>query len=242
MSAERLDRSATRAADGHPPSFLLDAFHVGETSREVTDHLPGCDRCRAYLAELDDAKDAFLVRRDPAAFVRELRAQADTRTSSWWRWRPRLAVPAVVIAGTVAVVLVMRPAAERASSTVAADDDLRAKGPVGASVIRDRAGVQSRHAGTLAVRPGDRLRVELTVPSHRRLAAGVLASDGAWLPLLAPVDAAIGVTVLPSFAIDSAPTAGRLIYGAPESIARVRRGESAPDVGVVEMTWDAPGR
>jgi hypothetical protein len=205
----------------HPTPFRLEAWHAGEDDDEVAQHLPGCAICQAYVDDLARCRTAFVAERNAEAAVRAARQQLEAPRGQPRRWLRWIALPA---AAALAVLLLLWP--RGVAPPTDRTDAIRLKGGLGLAVIRLAAdGRQSRHQGEVVVQPGDRLRVELTVPRSMVLAVGLLEEQERGWTLLRPARRlAAGVHRLARpLEVDARPTAAWLIAGPPEAVARARK-------------------
>jgi hypothetical protein len=223
----------------HPAAFDLEAWHAGEDRPAVAAHVAACARCRGLVAELDAARAVFRASADPAGFARRVRRGAEERAwaarRTWWAAFGGAAVAAAAIALVALLPGAAGPAGPSSDAAAAPGGDpfraappgLRAKADApGLAVVVLRDGAQARHAGGATLRAGDRLRVELTVPQPAVLSVGLLADDGAWLPLADARRFSAGVHYLePAVALDGDGTAGRFVAGPPDAVAAYVRGE-----------------
>jgi hypothetical protein len=142
----------------HPSFYALDRLRLGEPAGAgEREHLAACLTCAAYLRDPASslAAPAWLdgVKLAPAA--------PPPRTSTWaWPWRRpgwRLLVPTLVAGAALAgAVLLLQPA--RLHDAPA--DGIRAKGSPAVQLIIKRGERVFAWTGG-AVRPGDRLRMEI---------------------------------------------------------------------------------
>ena len=211
----------------HPTPLALESFAAGEDDGETRAHVEGCTACRAHVDAL-----AAAIGRTPAAgpFLAEIRARATatatttTTTTATVRSLPRRAVLATgLIALAASLLLFLRPP----------DETTTLKGHLAVAVIVDRGGVQERVSGTCKVRPGDRLRIELTVASPGTFTAGVLTREGEWLELEPPGTFDTGTHLSrSSLRVDAAGLAGLAIVGEPAAVALARQGRPSSAVAV----------
>lgn len=225
----------------HPSPRDLEALQAGEPRDDVASHVEGCEACAAYVSALDGEQAALLRRESGAAFARRLRTVADApgqpdgadragaaRASSpgrAWMWGPALAAAAAV------ALIVLWPATGPDGGGLkplggggGGDDVVRLKGGPKVALIVLRDGVQTRHEGATTLRPGDRLRVEVTVPEAAVVTAGILADDGTWVPLLEGARLEAGThTPTKTLTADAQPLKAHLLVGSPEAVAAARR-------------------
>lgn len=204
----------------HPTPFRLEAWYAGEADDEVAQHLPGCAVCQAYVDELARSRTAFVAERNAEAAVRAARQQLETPRGQPRRWLRWIALPA---AAALALLLLLWP--RGVAPPTDRTDAIRLKGGLGLAVVRLAAdGRQSRHQGEVVVQPGDRLRVELTVPRSMVLDVGLLDDQQGWIVLRRAERLEAGVHRLARpLEVDARPTAAWLIAGPPEAVARARK-------------------
>jgi hypothetical protein len=110
------------------------------------------------------------------------------------------------------------------------------------AVVRERSGRQERLTAPFEVEPGDRVRVEVDVDRDQPVAAGLLAADGNWTPLLSAVPLGPGTHYSELAArFDDRPTDAVLVVGAPADVDRARRTRNFADV-IAWRVRSAPGR
>ena len=120
----------------HPSPFALEQLLAGQASAEVTNHLLGCEACRAELSEMEREAKVF------SASPRSLRAKDGARKADR-RWKQRVVVlglvPVAVIAVLAASTLTptLSPSGER--ETVATSVKLAPKLRQGREVLEPRA-------------------------------------------------------------------------------------------------------
>jgi len=170
--------------------------------------------------------------------------RARARTSSSWSTLAWAAVP--IAAAAVFLLLLSRdhggpphdpgalratapPAAPSAPERVAsldppgAEPDVTFKGGLQATVVRDRSGSQARFAGTVQVRPGDRLRLEVALDREQAILGAVLDDDGSFLELMPDTVRGPGTHFSERSArIDARPTRGTILIGSPAAVAHAR--------------------
>lgn len=133
---------------------------------------------RARLDELRAESQAFLEQVDVAAEVRAIGRRMEQVTPAprglarWWKW---VASGGALVAATAAIVFVVtRPGPDRPRSS---DDDLQVKGDEITLIVHTP---QRRLASGDTVRPGDRLRFEISAAEPGYLA--VIGIDGTGAP------------------------------------------------------------
>lgn len=219
----------------HPSAFALDALHAGAGDAETAAHAAACDACTRYLAELDADQRRFLERGSPETFVRDVRARADALDAGRRRrWLGGGLAAGLAAAAAAVVVVVTQPGAPPA-------DTLRLKGDAVLEVVRLRGDAQAVLGGpSVSVRPGDRVRVRLTVPEARVLSVAVLDDAGRFTPVAQAQTFAAGQHLLEAtFAVDDQPMRARLIAGSPDAVQRARETGTLHDV--VTLALLSPG-
>jgi hypothetical protein len=112
----------------------------------------------------------------------------------------------------------------------------RFKGDIQLAVVLDRGGDQRRLTTEVAVRPGDRVRVEIGVDSARPLVVGMLGKDGTWVVLLAPATLEAGTHFSERAAkFDDTPTEGWIVAGHPDDVERARMTKSFDKVRAIPV-------
>ncbi len=228
----------------HPTLFRLDAHAAGDQAPHVEEHLETCAACASYVERLREAMRAHAHDEADASaelmlgLVDSSRAEEPGRSVLAKRSLRRITVAgASILAAAAAIVLVGRsgpyaPGADAATSEPA----VRFKGRMQVAVIRDRRGEQVRSATEVRVRPGDRVRAEISVDDPRPVEVGFLGKDGTWVLLLAPTLFEAGTYFSDRAAVfDDAPTEGWIIAGAPEAVARARAGRPLDEVSSVPV-------
>ncbi len=237
----------------HPSALDLEAFAAGEDSPRVVAHVEGCDACRGFVA-----RAKTLTMRTPMD-----RALGEARRHETRRRFTLLASAGVPLAAAAAAVLFLRAplttttATTPGSASVAPvalaenDPDTTFKGGVQLAVVRDRTGAQDRFVGTVRVRPGDRLRVEVALDRSQAILAGVLGDDGSWVELMPEAIRDAGTHFSEkSVRIDEHRANGTILVGAPADVKRARdgkqpngkqpNGKRADGVRTLSVEWEAP--
>ncbi len=115
------------------------------------------------------------------------------------------------------------------------------KGGIHIAVIRDRAGHQQRFTGSVAVKPGDRLRVEVALDREQAILAAVMGDDASWLELMTEGARRPGTHFSERSArVDASPMRGTIVVGAPDAVARARAAKRFDDVATIRVEWEAP--
>jgi len=199
--------------EAHPSPLQLDELHAGKDDATVAAHVASCRACADYVAALAREREALQAEWPSQVFMRRLaaRAAAKPRWPRWSRWL--VAIP-VMAAAAVALLVGLQPAS---FDTVR----LKGGGSVALALIALRDGVQERNAPAFTMRPGDQLRIELTLTERRVISVGVLEDTGGFLPLVEAATLDAGLHVLePALRVDSHPTASTVIAGSPDAVQR----------------------
>jgi hypothetical protein len=113
------------------------------------------------------------------------------------------------------------------------------KGGIQIAVIRERAGEQSRLTGTVSVKPGDGLRVEVALDRDQTILAAVLGDDASWLELMSAGARSPGTHFSERSArVDATPLRGTILVGSPEAVKRARDTGGMQGVAAVRIEWD----
>jgi hypothetical protein len=248
----------------HPHAARLDGLAVGERDDDARAHVEECEACSRYVASVTQSAEAFAREEGPKAaeFVRAVRAREAARVRSarkrWWiaagsrgssiaagSRGSSIAAGSAVLALAASVLLVVhgRPrGAETPEPTPVASGEeatgapFRFKGHMQVSVIVEHEGLQSRHVGPLALDPGDRVRIEMALDHDQRVAAGVLADDGAWAELQAPALLTAGTHFSErSVAFRGDVPSGWLLAGDADALERARRTRTPTGVVAIRV-------
>lgn len=238
----------------HPPTFRLDAHAAGDRDARVEAHLEGCDACTTYVEHVrkeakahGDAPGAEASARELVATLRDRldppaapappRPRASLARAAW-AFGPILAAAALfllLLRGGETDPLRGGPPPP-SSTTMRPEPPTRFKGKVQIAVVRDRMGEQTRIATEVPVKPGDRLRVEVSVDDERPIEVGFLGKDGTWVLLLAPTLVEAGTHYSERSArFDETPTEGWILAGAPDLVQRARTSTSFADVSALPV-------
>jgi hypothetical protein len=115
------------------------------------------------------------------------------------------------------------------------------KGGIQVAVIRERAGHQARFTGSVEVKPGDRLRVEVALDREQAILAAVMGDDTSWIELMPERVLRPGTHFSDRSAhVDSSPMHGTILVGAPEAVAGARASRRFDDVAAIRVAWEAP--
>lgn len=239
----------------HPNALDLEALAVGEETSQTlahTRHVEACVACRAYVARAR----GLTARVSVAPWLTEARRTEKRRRVTM------LVVAAAPLAAAAAFLLVARgPSAPAPSATPVApstaagastatrillaqnEPDTTFKGGPQVAIVRERTGAQDRFVGTVRVRPGDRLRVEVALDRSQAILAGVRGDDGSWVELMPEAVRGAGTHFSEKSArIDATPSGGTIFVGAPEAVRRAREtGDTARDASVraLRVEWEA---
>jgi hypothetical protein len=213
----------------HPTMFGLEAHHAGEGPAATARHLLVCSSCAEYVRGLDEEAADFRGRINPEEFVRQIRRRAGTSQLPGRRSPLTFLIPLAGALGVVAVCLAVLRSPPGLTAHVA--DELRPRGGDGGAAVtvilwHARDGHQSRHSAEVVARPGDRLRVEVTVARATELEAAILDDSGGRTSLGSPRAFAAGTHLLePTFTFDSRPFAARILVGPPDGVAHALAGQ-----------------
>ncbi len=228
----------------HPSAIRLEELAAGDGDGETRGHVQACAECRAYVEHLAAGAQEFAQMQGASAeqFVEAVRARHVMKSGVRWRTIAWIGGP---LAAAAAVLLYLSvPSAPQHGITpsvvvsgMSAPSASRFKGRLQVAVVRDRAGVQDRSTGPVAVRAGDRLRVEVGVDVPAPIEAGVLGKDGTWVELLAPRVLGQGTHYSEqSVRFDESPTDGWVLVGSPDAVEKARISRDFSAVIVVPVT------
>jgi hypothetical protein len=219
----------------HPAPVRLDAFAAGDRDEEVAQHIASCTACATYVEQASALNRAFAETEGEksADFVLGLHDRQTTAPFNRKSFgRASWIAGTFLAAAAVLLVISNREPASNPPNGAA----IRFKGGMQVAIIRDRAGDQARLIGEVRVRPGDRLRAEISVDDSRPLEVGFLGKDGTWILLHAPVLVEAGTYFSERAAeFDSSPTEGWVIAGRPEDVSRARTTRSFGDVSALPV-------
>lgn len=230
----------------HPNARRLDGLAAGCADPDAEAHVNRCEPCARYVEGLRRALPA-ITEPDADAFVAALADHASPRPRFGPRARQIAFAAAPLLAAAALLVLVLRPAPPRPSPPGQGPDptdtivggSVRFKGDVAIAVIRERRGEQERLVHEASVRAGDRIRLEVSSSAEGPLVAGVLADDGAWLPLLDAPQANVGTHFSDRSArFDDEPTEGFVIAGRPDDVERARRDRRFEGVATLRLRYE----
>lgn len=239
----------------HPDSVHLDALALGgddarAVPAEAREHVTTCASCKKYVSELRREISVAPSLSRGSLPSPSSRALLDVSSSPP---PPRSAVVrklftiGPILAAAAAMLLYFRlqggPAADP-SGTVptpsVSQAEVHFKGGLPMAVVRERAGVQSRHTHTVDVQAGDRLRIEVALDTARPIAAGILDDTGSYTSLLAPSLLDPGTHYSDRAArIDEHPTAGWVLAGEPEALQRARVSHDWSEIAAMPIRVEA---
>lgn len=230
----------------HPSALRLEELAAGDGDDEARLHVQGCAECREYV-EQRTAGAAQFARTEGASaekFVAAVKLRSVTTFPSGWRKIVWLAGP-IAAAATLLLYLWMpatpRPGHAPAVVTFATPipSASRFKGLPQVAVIRERGGTQDRATASVAVRTGDRIRVEVGVDVPQLIEAGILGRDGQWVELLAPRLLSQGTHFSEqSVRFDDSPGDGWVLVGQPDAVKAARDTRDFSGVIVVPVVVD----
>jgi hypothetical protein len=225
----------------HPASYLLEEFAAGAGDEPTARHVETCDGCRSYVERFRGAAARF-ARESVSADVFADRVVSRSQSSRKVAWVGVAGTLSLVAAAAV-ILLLLRPP-ETATGPVAlattpqAEDveGVRFKGGPQVAIIREREGRQVRLVTDAGIRPGDRLRVEVSVDAAATVEVGVLSEDGAWVTLMSASMLTPGTHFTPkAVRFDDSPSAGWILAGAPDAVARARSTRQFDSVTVLPL-------
>ncbi len=251
----------------HPSSLDLEAFATGDASPMVASHLGACTQCAAFVDRLKGALSTGPSRSDIAARIARAAANASPPPTAP-RPSPRgadravaqrsrffkVAPAAATLAAAAVFLLVMRrdrawvtnaPVSTSQTSetphvaTETTTSDTTFKGAVQTAVIRERGGEQSRFTGEVTVRTGDRLRLEVALDREQLIVAAVVGDDGSWVELMVEGVRSSGTHFSEhSVRVDSSPTRGTILVGAPDAVKQARQTKRFENLVAIRVEWD----
>jgi hypothetical protein len=231
----------------HPSADRLDAVAAGDEDATLAAHLAECASCKDYVETLRAAARGFAREApDAAEFARCVAERAGphgaARSSGVKRLRQVFFAATPVLAVAAAVILALRgrpsdpvprgggPDPAQSSSGV------RFKGAMPIAVVRQRGTAQERFTGKVSVRPGDALRMELSLEAERSISAGLLGEDGSFVELIAPRALPAGAHFSELAArFDDHPTRGWLIAGDPSMVDHARKTRRFDQLSVIHV-------
>lgn len=250
------------APQQHPSSLALEAIAVGESPPpEVGAHVERCDECARFVERARGLAGGE-PRRDLDALLERLspKDQVSPTTPPRRLWLVGATIAPPLAAAALLFLLLRSPHQEilppveptpttEPSPTPTSTDETTFKGGLQIAVIRERLGSQARFTGHVMIRPGDRLRVEVSLDREENVEAAIIADDASFLELMAPLRRRPGTYFGDKSArVDDTPMRGTIVVGAPEAIAnartRWRSGErpegSLEGVATIRVEWESP--
>lgn len=229
----------------HPASYRLDALLLGTSDAETSAHVSECAECTEYLAKLESAMHASSPENEAAdtdAFMAKLAkrgSEPQPGTVRRLRAIPRaLPYASVIVALAAAIFLYVRavPHVANPPEEVDGPNAVRFKGGMQLAVVRDRNGVQERFTDVALIQSGDRLRAEIATDHEGPIEIGILQTDGAYLPLLAPTALPLGTHFSDRAAkVDDHASPGWVIAGHPDEVKRARETKDLSRVRVIPI-------
>ena len=239
----------------HPSRARLEAYFVGESNnedkKELAEHLGRCEQCQAYLNTLAQERRDFLKTESAQVFLSRPRLKKtleDKSIAGWWALTRRSIVHRFVFGGAgvaaLAGVIVFVSLRDATDATVGGEIqglEVRSKGHSSFRLViqrrRQPIGI-TLHREQVTIRAGDQLQLELHTNQSRVLSAGLLTDDGSWVELafhqkFSPGRSRVGYEALE---VDSAPSGGWFIVGAPDAVEQVRRTQELnPQISVCRI-------
>ena len=252
-----LDLEAFACGEG-PLASVTDHLAVCEECQAYVERLGGLVATSPTAAEAD----ALIARALARASTPTLRAvdgagsatgKPAPRQSRLWLVTTSVLTP---LAAAAAIVLLLRsggvkplPAPDNPPTAPSVPDriqmaplpepDTTFKGGRQIAVVRERGGEQARFASSVAVRPGDRLRVEVALDREQAILGAVLSDDGSYLELMPLGVRGPGTHFSEKSAkIDGTPTYGTIVIGTPEAVARARATHQLDGVSSLRVEWE----
>lgn len=245
----------------HPNARRLDGLAAGSDDPDAGAHLSRCAACAHYVEALRRTLPLW-SEREAETFValaeRSLAAPAGPTSAPFdptspaprsgrGRFAPRaralafVAAPLLAAAASLLVALRPGPPAAQTLEAAGASDagPLRFKGELALAIVRERDGAQERLVHDVIVRAGDRVRLEVSSPQAGPLLAGVLADDGAWLPLIDDATAGVGTHFSERSArFDAEPTEGFVLAGRPDDVERAKSTRCFEGVASLRLRYE----
>jgi hypothetical protein len=230
----------------HPNAMRLEAFAAGERERDeaVVAHLGECAACQAYVERARTLGDAPPL--DVDRLVGRVAPAPAPRAQRFALVASSVLVPLCIAAG-VLLWVVPRSApsasalASPSASEVESDPETTFKGGLQVAVIRERDGAQKRFVGSVSVRPGDRLRVEVALDRTQTILGAVLGDDGSYLEIMPGVARGAGTHFSESSAkVDAQPLRGVVLVGPAEAVRQARVTHRLGGLATVPIEWEAP--
>ena len=242
----------------HPNSLDLEAFASGDADPRVTAHLGDCEACTRFV----ERARAFVANAQVFTPRLEIEANAPTRRGSNDASRQArvlriasYAAPFILAAAGVSFFLrapgaqVQPPPRESAAPSagmsaetraLGANDRVAFKGGIQLAIVRDRAGLQERFAGAITVRPGDKIRVELSLDAPGTWMAGVVTSRGEFVVVMEESARDAGTHFSEAaLRIDGTQMDGTLVVGSRAAIDAARAASNLDALTTMPITWEA---
>ena len=225
----------------HPPSYRLDALAIGDADTAAAEHVATCETCATYVGNLaSEAEAAAPSQAEEDAFMARLHAKSEAvarplRAPSRMRALP---YATLVLAAAAAVFLYFRAAPEANVAQEQSDSPtaVRFKGGVQLAVVRERNGMQERFTDVALIQSGDLLRAEIATDQEGPFEIGILQTDGAYMPLLAPTALTLGAHFSDRAAkVDAHPVGGWVIAGHPNAVKHARETKDFARVRVIPI-------
>lgn len=241
----------------HPNAIELEAFACGEASKATEAHVDACEACHAFVERARGvARDGAQVV-PPAIMEAKRKERARTLFSA-----ARVLAP---IAAAAAVVLWLRTPegvehthtmTNPATSTAAPDppttahspedtvptgpSEMTFKGGVQLSVVRRRGESQTRMAGEARIRPGDQLRLEVSIDRESEFGAIIIGDDGSSMELMPTKKRGVGTHLSERSArIDADPLSGTIVVGPKDALERARAKGDFGGAATVRLNWES---
>jgi hypothetical protein len=226
----------------HPASHRLEEVALKEGDAEAVAHVASCEPCAAYVQRLQEGARAFAAdpAMDAAKFVRQVAGRKRVFAGNASRFF-RLAWIGTPVAVAAAVLLFLHARVHDVRDGTAPRlttlPETRFKGGMQLAAVIEHAGRQERVTREVRARPGDRLRIEVSIDQGQRaIVAGVLEKNGTWTPLLSATLLDAGTHFSEQAArFDEEPTDGWVLAGAPEDVERARRTREFLGVAVLPI-------
>jgi hypothetical protein len=231
----------------HPNSLDLEAFACGETAPAVASHLDGCAQCAAFVDRL-----RTVVAKGPSRPARPARLPVAPPRAPVRRLYAIVSVIVPLAAAAALLLVLRRPAPPGdlpqpvenplAVATSETPSDVTFKGGLQTAVIRERGAEQSRFTGSVAVRAGDRLRLEVALDHEQPILGAVLGDDGSWLELMPESVRPPGTHFSERSArVDASPLRGMILVGAPDAVKNARQTKRWDGVVAIHIDWEPQG-
>jgi hypothetical protein len=211
----------------HLSMFELDLYFATQASdARIEEHIASCERCVAYLTELDALQASA-----PLLAMRGAAAQARSRRSRPRAIRLTLAAGLAVLGAAIAL-LVTSPEGEPAAVAV--------KGSPAVQVLVRRGEETRTWDGSSPVQPGDALGLRVACEEFTHVAVAVAAGEarGRWSHLSQGVCPSAGAALPFTLVVDDEPGSERLAV----VFSRARLDPRALDEAIEARRLDADAR